>query len=101
MARKFVPQIATANDLLEGDVIYLTKAGDWSREIGEAAVAVSPEAAAELLARAQAFPGQVVGAYLADARIDDEGRAAPAHFREGFRTRGPSNYPGHGRQAER
>lgn len=101
MARKFTPQIATANDLLMGDVIYLTAAGDWSREIGAAAIAANPEAAAELLARAQAFPGQVVGAYLADARIDDEGRAAPAHFREEFRTRGPSNYPEHGRQAER
>ena len=33
--------------------------------------------------------------------IDDLGRAAPAHFREEFRTRGPSNYPQHGRQPER
>lgn len=101
MARKFQPQMATANDLLEGDVVYFTSAGDWSREIGAAALAVNPEAAADLLARASKFPNQVVGVYLVEAGIDDCGRAAPAHFREEFRTRGPSNYPQHGRQAER
>jgi hypothetical protein len=53
------------------------------------------------LERASAFPNQVVGVYLVEAAVDDCGRAAPAHFREVFRTRGPSNYPQHGRQAER
>jgi hypothetical protein len=100
-ARKFQPQMATGNDLLEGDVVYFTSVGDWSREIGDAGLAVSPEAADDLLARAEAFPNQVVGVYLVEAAIDERGRAAPAHFREVFRTRGPSNYPQHGRQAER
>ena len=31
MARAFVPKVVTANDLLEGDVIYLTASGDWTR----------------------------------------------------------------------
>ena len=101
MARKFQPQLATGNDLLEGDVVYFTSTGEWSREIGEAALAVNAEAAADLLARAARFPNQVVGVYLVEAAVDDQGRAAPAHFREVFRTRGPSNYPQHGRQAER
>jgi len=101
MARKFAPQMATANDLLEGDVIYFTRAGCWSREIGDAALAVNPEAAEALFRSASAFPNQVVGVYLVEAGVDDEGRAAPAHFREVFRTRGPSNYPEHGRQPER
>ncbi len=100
MARKFQPQMATGNDLLEGDVVYFTSTGEWSRESGDAALAVNPEAAEDLLKRASAFP-HVVGAYLVEAAIDDRGRAAPAHFREEFRTRGPSNYPQHGRQAER
>ena len=60
-----------------------------------------PEAAEDLLRRASAFPNQVVGVYLVESAIDDRGRAAPDHFREVFRTRGPSNYPQHGRQAER
>jgi hypothetical protein len=101
MARKFQPQMATGNDLLEGDVVYFTSLGDWSREIGDAALAVNAEAAEALLARASAFPNQVVGVYLVDAAIDDRGRAAPAHFREVFRTLGPSNCPQHGRQAGR
>jgi hypothetical protein len=100
-ARKFHPQMATGNDLLEGDVVYFTSDGEWSREIGDAALAVNPEAAEDLLKRASAFPNQVVGVYLVEAGIDDCGRATPAHFREVFRTRGPSNYPQHGRQAER
>ena len=31
MARAFTPKIVTANDLLVGDVIYLTRSGAWSR----------------------------------------------------------------------
>jgi hypothetical protein len=100
MARTFHPQMATANDLLEGDVVYFTSLGEWSRDIADAALAVNAEAAADLLARASAFPNRVVGVYLVEAALDDRGRAAPAHFREVFRTRGPSNYPQHGRQAE-
>lgn len=98
MARAFLPQIATGNDLYEGDVVYFTALGTWSREHGEAAVAESPEAAEALLARAAKFPLQVVGVYLADVEIVG-GRPAPLHFREVFRTRGPSNYF-HGKQAE-
>ena len=101
MARKFQPQMATGNDLLEGDVVYFTATGEWSREIGDAALAVNQEAADDLLSARSAFPNQVVGVYLVESAIDDRGRAAPAHFREVFRTRGPSNYPQHGRQAER
>lgn len=100
MARKFLPQMATGNDLLEGDVVYFTSQGAWSRDIGDAALALNKEAADDLLARASAFPNDIVGVYLVDSAIDDRGRAAPAHFREVFRTRGPSNYPQHGRQAE-
>ncbi|HPG21957.1 MAG TPA: DUF2849 domain-containing protein [Amaricoccus sp.] len=101
MARQFQPRMATGSDLLEGDVVYFTSAGNWSRRIEDAALAVNPDAAANLLSRASAFPNAVVGVYLVEAALDDRGRAAPAHFREVFRTRGPSNYPQHGRQAER
>jgi hypothetical protein len=100
MARKFTPQMATGNALLEGDVVYFTSQGEWSREIGDAAVALNQEAAEDLLRRASAFPNAVVGVYLADVAIDERGRAAPAHFREVFRARGPSNYPWLGKQAE-
>jgi hypothetical protein len=100
MARGFHPRLATGNDLFDGDVVYFTSTGEWSRQIGDAALAVNSEAAEDLLARASAFPDRVVGVYLVEASVDESGRAAPAHFREVFRTRGPSNYPEHGRQAE-
>lgn len=100
MARQFKPQMATGNDLLLGDVVYFTSQGDWSRRIENAALAVNPDAAEDLLARAQAFPNGVVGVYLIEAGLDERGRANPAHFREAFRARGPSNYPRHGKQAE-
>ncbi len=41
--------------------------------------------------------GRLVGAYLADAKAGPNG-PEPTHFREAFRTRGPSNYA-HGKQA--
>ena len=41
----------------------------------------------------------MVGAYLADAQPGPDG-PEPVHFREAFRTRGPSNYF-HGKQADR
>lgn len=93
------PQVVTANDLFEGDVVYLTASGDWSRLHGDAAVARHPESAERLLATAQSQPDRIVGAYLADVSIDATGRPQPVHFREAFRTRGPSNYL-HGKQAE-
>ncbi|MCR9123696.1 MAG: DUF2849 domain-containing protein [Phyllobacteriaceae bacterium] len=99
MPRQKHPQIVTANDLFEGDVIYLTGEGGWTRVHGDAAVADDPDEAQRLLAIAQAQPAQIVGAYLADAAIGPDGRPQPVHFREAFRTRGPSNYF-HGKQAE-
>lgn len=98
MARAFLPKVATANDLFQGDVIYLTDEGTWTRSLSAAAVAITPDAAEELLADASQFPGEVVGPYLADVKIKD-GVPVPDHFREAFRTRGPSNYF-HGKQAE-
>ena len=99
MPRAKHPQIVTANDLHEGDVIYLTLDGGWTRAHAEAAVAHAEDDAQRLLAIAQGQPDRIVGAYLADAAIGADGLPRPVHFREAFRTRGPSNYF-HGKQAE-
>ncbi|MEN0001523.1 MAG: DUF2849 domain-containing protein [Pseudomonadota bacterium] len=93
------PQIVTANDLYDGDVVYLTKEGGWSIQIGDAAIAEDAERAAALLSKGGAQVSRIVGAYLADVSINDDGKPEPVHFRERFRTRGPSNYF-HGKQAE-
>lgn len=96
MARQFTPKVVTANALLEGDVVYLTADDRWSRHHHEAEL-IEDEAHAQLrLLKAEAQRQTVVGAYLADARPGPNG-PEPVHFREIFRTRGPSNYA-HGKQ---
>lgn len=100
MARKFTPKVVTANHLLDGDVIYLTKDSEWSRNHATAHLLTDEDDANQWLAKATAQEGFLVGAYLADAVLDDAGKPSPVHFREEFRSRGPSNYPDHGKQAE-
>ena len=96
MARAFTPKVVTANHLLEGDVVYLTFDNTWTRQHSEAEL-IEDEAIAQLrLLEAQQRSGEIVGAYLADAKGGPNG-PEPVHFREAFRTRGPSNYA-HGKQ---
>ena len=96
MSRRFTPKVVTANRLLEGDAVWLTADDRWSPRIEDAEL-IEDQALAELrLLHAEAEGHVVVGAYLADA-IPGEAGPAPVHFRETFRTRGPSNYA-HGKQ---
>jgi hypothetical protein len=98
MPRSFTPKVVTANALFEGDAIWLTEANTWTRDIREAEL-MTDEAHADLrLLEAQARQDEIAGAYLADAVATQDG-PAPTHFREDFRTRGPSNYA-HGKQVE-
>jgi hypothetical protein len=98
MKGRFTPKVVTANDLREGDVIYLTADDRWTRHHHEAEL-IEDEAHAQLrLLFASAQKLDVVGAYLADAKAGPNG-PEPTHFREAFRTRGPSNYF-HGKQAD-
>lgn len=98
MPREFTPKVVTANALLEGDVVYLTADDRWTRHLNEAEL-IEDEAHAQIrLLDAEMRSGEVVGAYLADAQASDDG-PRPVHFREEFRSTGPSNYA-HGKQAE-
>ena len=98
MSRIFTPKVVTANALLEGDVVWLTEDDRWTRAMSEAEL-IEDEAHAQLrLLLAESQPDLVVGAYLADAKDGARG-PEPTHFRETFRTRGPSNYA-HGKQVE-
>ena len=99
MARSFVPKVVTANHLLEGDVVYFTPESAWAEKLEDAAVYQSAEEAEHALATAALQAHLIVGAYLADVDLDEAGKPRPTHFREAFRTRGPSNYF-HGKQAE-
>jgi hypothetical protein len=98
MSRQFQPKVVTANRLREGDVVYLTAEDQWSAFHHEAEL-IEDEAHAQMrLLHASSQKLLIVGAYLADARMGTNG-PEPTHFREDFRTRGPSNYP-HGKQAD-
>lgn len=98
MSRPFTPKVVTANALIEGDTIWLTEDDEWTRDMAEAEL-IEDEAHGQLrLLHALSQADVAVGAYLSDAAVGYAG-PVPVHFRETFRTRGPSNYP-HGKQAD-
>ncbi len=98
MSRAYTPKVITGNALIEGDAVWLTADDRWTRIMTEAEL-IDDEAHADIrLIDAQRRSGEVVGVYLVDARMGKNG-PEPVHFREAFRTRGPSNYP-HGKQVE-
>ncbi|PRY78915.1 uncharacterized protein DUF2849 [Yoonia maritima] len=98
MARAFTPKVITANALLEGDAVWFTADDRWTPHMSEAEF-ITDEAHADLrLLEAQARQSEIAGAYLADAKEGPNG-PEPTHFREEFRTRGPSNYA-HGKQVD-
>ena len=98
MARSFTPKVVTANDLLLGDAVWLTADDRWTRDMHQAEL-MDDEAHADIrLLFGAAQRNTVVGVYLVDAKAGPNG-PEPVHFRETFRTRGPSNYA-HGKQVE-
>jgi hypothetical protein len=98
MSRGFTPKVVTGNALLEGDAVWLTEDDHWTRDMHQAEL-IEDEAHADIrLLFGAAQRNTVVGVYLADAKAGPNG-PEPTHFREEFRTRGPSNYA-HGKQVE-
>src|SRR6185295_5889711 len=76
-------KILTGNDLSSGDVIWW--AGDgWSRHVGES---VDVGDKGDELARSEEAALRVVGAYVIDATVTDEG-VRPAHIKDRIRALG-------------
>ena len=96
--RPITPKVVTANALQESEAVRLTEDDRWSRNSADAEFIEDEAGAEDRLLFAIGQPSVVVGASLADATATAKG-PEPAHFREAFRTRGPSNYA-HGKQAE-
>ena len=94
-------QLVTANRLRDGIAVFLTRSGAWSEKIDEAALALEPQAAAALEARAtdDEKATLVTGSYLIDAERR-EGRIRAAHIRERMRTLGPTVRLDLGKQAD-
>lgn len=96
MSRPFTPKVVTANDLLIGDVIYQTVDDSWTRDLAQAEILTDEPDAQLRLLHAERQRDRLVGAYLADVTQGPDG-PLPAHFREAFRAKGPSNH-NHGKQ---
>ncbi len=96
-----LPLILMAHDLLEGDVLFRTTTG-WSKNPADALVATEDAVADSLEAAGKAAfaQQQVVDPVLVDVAIGADGIPMPRHFREKFRTLGPSVRPDLGKQAE-
>jgi hypothetical protein len=94
-------QLITANRLRDGIAVFMTRAGEWSETIDEAVLALEPEAARALEARAREDERKtlVTGAYLIEAERRD-GRVRAAHIRERMRALGPTVRTDLGKQAE-
>lgn len=89
MSKPFDPKIVSANDLFEGHVIYLNRAGGWTRRLDLAAIAEN-ENDAEALFKAANQPLTVVDPHLVEVSIEADGTVLPAHIRQRLRTNGPS-----------
>ncbi len=95
-----LPVIMTANDLLDGEVVFLTDNG-WSFDPHAALVAETAETASWMEEEGRRAQGEnrVVDAYLVPVRVEG-GEAVATHFREAIRQKGPTILPQYGKQAD-
>jgi hypothetical protein len=93
MAKVFKPVIVTANDLIEGDSVFLGACG-WVRDIRMARVAMSADEASAL--EAEGIAGEdtniVVGPYLIEVSVAT-GTPVPVLRREQIRASGVPTIP--------
>jgi hypothetical protein len=96
-----LPAILIANDLIEGDVVFLGPQ-TWERSYRKAQIVHAAAEADALLARAalDVKANRVVDVYLAQVAINAAGEPVPVHYRERMRTLGPTVRPDLGKQAE-
>lgn len=93
MAKEFKPAVVTANDLIEGDSVFLGACG-WVRDIAEARVALTTDEAAVLeQAGIEGEDGNiVVGPYLIEVSVAT-GTPVPLLRREQIRVSGVPTIP--------
>ena len=93
MAKEFKPVVVTANDLIEGDSVFLGACG-WVRDIASARVAMSADEAGVLeTAGAEGEDGNlVVGPYLIEVSVAT-GAPVPVLRREQIRADGVPTIP--------
>ena len=95
-------QIVTANRLKDGEVVYLTSAGNWSEDLKESLVAENAQDAERLLEKAMTPTEElsVVGPYLADVELEN-GNVIALSQREIIRATGPTVHRHFGKQSRK
>ena len=81
-------QVASANRLTDGVVVFLDDAGEWTAGLDRAAVARDKRAGEILLERAKAEAFSVVDPFLVAVTEDDDGTIEPLSLREKIRASG-------------
>jgi hypothetical protein len=81
-------QVASANRLADGVVVFLDDAGQWTTELAKAAVARGERAAEILLQRAKAEASSVVDPFLVAVGESADGTIEPLSLREKIRSSG-------------
>lgn len=81
------PVVVTANRLIDGAVVYRTAKQTWSRELKDALVVTTADAASKLLADAVADDIGAVGAYIAPVEMAGAD-IRPGNLRERIRLNG-------------
>lgn len=80
--------VASANRLIDGLVVYLDDAGQWTPRLDRAALARDRSESAILLERARAEAFMVVDPFLVAVTEDDDGTIEPLSLREKIRAAG-------------
>ena len=81
-------QVASANRLIDGLVVYLDDAGQWTPRLDRAVLARDKNESAILLERARAEAFTVVDPFLVAVIEDDDGTIEPLSLREKIRAAG-------------
>ncbi|WP_425066170.1 DUF2849 domain-containing protein [Reyranella sp.] len=81
-------QVASANRLVDGTVVWLDEAGQWTDRLEHAAIARDKRNAEILLERARAEASSVIDPFLVAVTEDDEATIEPLSLREKIRASG-------------
>jgi hypothetical protein len=80
--------VASANRLVDGVVVFLDDAGQWTNRLDRAAVARDKRSSEILLERARVEAFNVIDPFLVAVTEDDDGRVEPVSLREKIRASG-------------
>lgn len=81
-------QVVSASRLVDGVVVWLDDAGQWTERLELAAVSRDARAAEILLARGRAEAAAVIEPYLVAVVEEDDGTIEPLSLRERIRASG-------------